>query len=69
MADTFRIIRQTEVTDFSGTEPVASWQVTFETVPNAIQGTVTIPKTRYTPEHVRQVVEAEAENLEAIHQL
>ena len=61
MADTYRVTGQTEILDLQATgQPQRAVEVSYETVPSGIRGTVIVPKAGYSVEAVQREIEADA---------
>lgn len=69
MADSYAIVSQEEVMDYSTPTPTPSIRVTFTTKPNQVAGTVIIPRSTYSPATVHQAVQAQADLLESVQAL
>lgn len=71
MAANFEIVEQKRVID-STTIPgtlTPAMDVTFRTIPTGTVSTVRVPLSQYTPEHVAEVVGAEAATIETVNAL
>lgn len=70
MADTYKVSAQRPVQDVEpGGTFVDAYEVTYETIPSGVRGKVRIPVSAYTPEHVDEIVRAQATTLEAVAHL
>lgn len=70
MADYWRVVSQQQRENLTpqGTfEP--TWYVTYELLPEGVQGTVVIPQRLYTEDYVRDAIEQAAAVNRAVHNL
>lgn len=70
MADNFKVTGQTEGLrlDAQGV-PVRTMEISFEAIPSGVASKVDVPMTEYTPEHVAQLIDAAASDINAVHAL
>jgi hypothetical protein len=70
MAADYTITDQRPVTSAGpGGVFVPSMEITFTTKPSGQPGRVTVPMSQYTPASVDQVLTAQAQTIEAVHNL
>ena len=70
VADKYQVTnqqRRVQVLDNGRT--VDGVQITFVTKPSNVESELFVPQTQYTPDEVRQLLDAAAQNVEAIHTL
>ena len=70
MAKSYKVVGQAQTTDFAadGTA-TAGVNIMIRTVPSDVPLTVFVPQAQYTPDQVGALLEAAADNTEAIHTL
>jgi hypothetical protein len=52
-----------------GSTFVPSMEITFTTKPSGIGGRITVPMSHYTPDHVDELLNAQAERIETVQAL
>lgn len=70
MALEWHVVAQKQVDRFTpqGTF-VEAFEVSYETLPERVQGSVTVDKLVYTPEHVRDLIDAEVAAIKGVQNL
>ena len=70
MASNFRIVDQRQTTDLTSSGQFRDvMEVSFETIPYDLPGTMLVPLNQYNPESVAQLVSARAASMIAVHNL
>lgn len=70
MADTYEVLRQSEVLDTSDvTNPQPSMAVSFRSKANGTVGTVTIPLSAYSAAEADRIITKRVADIDAVHEL